>query len=124
MDPTLLAAWLPIFVMVVVAFVFVAVNFTLSDLLGVDRESFYKLSPYESGNEPEGIAHQPVSVHFSLVAVLFILFDIEIIFLYPWAMSIHLPGVTWPSLLAVSLFVTIIAVGYFYAWSEEVFDWK
>ncbi len=123
MDQLLLTAWLPIILMVVVAFVFVAVNFFLSDLLGVDRPAFHKLSPYESGNEPEGVAHQPVSVHYSLVAVLFILFDIEIIFLYPWAMSIHLPGITWPSIAAVSVFVTILAAGYFYAWREGVFEW-
>lgn len=122
MDQLLLTAWLPIILMVVVAFVFVAVNFFLSDLLGVDRPAFHKLSPYESGNEPEGVAHQPVSVHYSLVAVLFILFDIEIIFMYPWAMSID--RVTWPSMYAMLVFILILAIGYFYAWQQGVFEWK
>lgn len=120
----MLIQWLPIFVMVGAGLVFVIINLLLSKFLGDDRPTFSKLSPYESGNEPEGLAYERVSIHFSLIAVLFILFDIEIIFMYPWAMALEIPAIKWTSIYAMSMFVTILAVGYFYAWREGVLDWR
>lgn len=114
--------WIPIFLLVGAGLTFVIGNFLLSKFLGDDRPTFSKLSPYESGNEPEGSAHAGVSVHYSLVAVIFILFDIEIIFMYPWAMS--LDRVPWVSFYAMSVFILVLAVGYFYAWNQGVFEWK
>ncbi|MFB6356283.1 MAG: NADH-quinone oxidoreductase subunit A [bacterium] len=124
MEQPLLIQWLPIFIMVGFALVFVIGNMLLSKLLGDDRPLFNKLSPYESGNEPTGLAQHGVSIHFSLVAILFILFDIEIIFMYPWAMVIGNPSLAWISFWAMFVFALILAIGYFYAWSEGVFEWQ
>jgi len=110
--------------MVGAGLVFVIANLFLAKFLGDDRPTFAKLSPYESGNEPEGLAYERVSIHFSLIAVLFILFDIEIIFMYPWAMVMDIAELKWQAFTTVSVFVTILAVGYFYAWREGVFDWR
>lgn len=123
-DEQLLLHWLPILLMVAAGLAFVVINLFLSKFLGDDRPTFTKLSPYESGNEPEGLAYERVSIHFSIIAVLFILFDIEIIFMYPWAMVMDLPEIKWQAFSAVSVFVTILAVGYFYAWREGVLDWR
>ncbi len=122
MSEQLFIQWLPIFLLAVAAVLFVVGNVLVSKFLGEDRPTFSKLSPYESGNEPEGRSTRHVSVHYSLVAVLFILFDIEIIFMYPWAMSID--RVTWPSMYAMLVFILILAFGYFYAWQQGVFEWK
>lgn len=116
--------WIPVFILTGAAATFVLINVILSNLLGEDRPHYSKLSPYESGNEPEHPAQQNVSIHYGLVAVLFILFDIEIIFMYPWAMTIAEQKVVWQSMGAIGLFVGILAVGYFYAWREGIFEWK
>lgn len=116
--------WLPVFIMVSVASLFVLINIILSNLLGEDRPLYSKVSPYESGNEPEDPAQQNVSVHYGLVAVLFILFDIEVIFMYPWAMNLAEGIEVQKSMVSVGVFVTILGVGYFYAWREGIFEWK
>jgi len=59
-----------------------------------------------------------------LVAVLFILFDIEVIFMYPWAMNVATGTLVWKSMAGAGLFVGILAVGYFYAWREGIFEWR
>jgi len=124
MSDAFLIQWLPIGVLMLLGTLFVAVNMVLSKLLGDDRPLFAKISPYESGNLPETDARHNVSVHYSLVAVLFILFDIEIIFLYPWAMTVQVPSIVWPAMAAMLVFVSILGVGYCYAWREGVYEWK
>jgi NADH-quinone oxidoreductase subunit A len=122
-DDSLMIEWLPVMILIGAAGIFVAINSILSNLLGEDRPLYSKLSPYESGNEPEHPAQQNISIHYGLVAVLFILFDIEVIFMYPWAMTIAESKVVWAPMGTIGLFVTILAVGYFYAWREGVFEW-
>lgn len=124
MDQQLMMQWLPVFIMIGVATILVVPLFVVSKLVGDDRPLYSKLSPYESGNEPEGLAQENVSIHYSLVAVLFILFDIEIIFMYPWAMTIDIPEYRLTGIVTMGIFVLILAVGYFFAWSRGVFEWK
>lgn len=124
MTSELLIQWLPVFVLMAFATVFVAANVLLSKLLGKDNPLFSKLSPYESGNEPVGAAQQNVSIHYGLVAVLFILFDIEIIFLYPWIMTLVEGQYVVLGFSSIGAFVGILAVGYFYAWKQGVFEWR
>lgn len=124
MEQELLSQWVPIFILVGVASLFVLPMFIASKLFGEDRQLYSKLSPYESGNEPEGLAQENVSIHYSLVAVLFILFDIEIIFMYPWAMTMDNPEFQWIGISTMGSFVLLLSVGYFYAWNRGVFEWK
>ena len=113
--------------------VFVVANAVLiigaSHLLAPRRPTPSKLAPYESGMPPLGDAHERFSVKFYLVAMLFIVFDIETVFLIPWA-AIYFPGRDGGGpgmgfLLAEMLvFLGVLAVGYVYVWKRGAFDWN
>ena len=81
----MLGVYLPILLLVVVAVLFGLVSLTMSTLIGQKKPSAVKLAPYECGCEPVGTARDRFSIKFYLIAMLFILFDIEAVFLYPWA---------------------------------------
>ncbi len=113
--------YLPILVMVVVVAAFATIALTLSSLVGPRRPTPAKLEPYESGMPPFGSARRRISIKYYLTAVLFILFDIEIIFFYPWAvlfLQLQLFG-----LIEMGLFVFILLIGYVYIWRKGGFDW-
>ncbi len=113
--------YLPILVMVVVAFAFAAIALIVSAITGPRRPNPSKLAPYESGMPPFGSARRRISIKYYLTAVLFILFDIEIIFFYPWAVlfqQLKLFG-----LIEMGVFVIILLVGYVYIWRKGGFDW-
>ncbi len=113
--------YLPILVMVVVAFAFAAIALIVSAITGPRRPNPSKLAPYESGMPPFGSARRRISIKYYLTAVLFILFDIEIIFFYPWAVlfqQLKLFG-----LIEMGVFVIILLVGYIYIWRKGGFDW-
>jgi NADH-quinone oxidoreductase subunit A len=119
--------YLPIFLQVIVAIGFAASALIISVLLGkTGKRNATKDSAYECGMLPEGAAQPRFSVKFYLVAMLFILFDIEIVFMYPWAvvyrefLAAHGPGIFW-SMLS---FVGILTVGYVYAIMKGALDWK
>lgn len=78
--------------------------------------------PYECGVVPKGDARAPFNVHYYLVAVLFVLFDIEAVFIYPWAVSLRSLGTV--ALAEMFLFIAILLVGYVYAWKKGVFEWE
>jgi NADH-quinone oxidoreductase subunit A len=117
----------PIFLQVVVAIGFAASALIVSVILGkAGKRNPTKDTAYECGMIAEGAAQPRFSVKFYLVAMLFILFDIEIVFMYPWAVvyrefiAAHGPGIFW-SMLS---FVGILTVGYVYAIMKGVLDWK
>lgn len=91
-------------------------------LLGKVTRSRVKGSPYECGVAPIGSARQRFSVHFYLVAVLFILFDIEAVFLFPWAVSVQALGPIGFS--GAVVFVAVLGIGLAYAWRKGVLDWN
>jgi len=93
----------------------------LSWLIGERKPTRAKLSPYECGMEPVGDSRQRFSVKFYLVAMLFILFDVEAIFLYPWAVILKKLGHfgLWEMLVYIGIFM----VGFFYVWKKGVLDW-
>ncbi|MFQ5946394.1 MAG: NADH-quinone oxidoreductase subunit A [Anaerolineae bacterium] len=93
-----------------------------STLLGPRREAAQKRIPYESGILPVGPARRRFSVKFYLVAVLFILFDIEVVFMYPWAVSFRELGV--PGLIEMGLFVGVLLLGLFYLWRRGALEWQ
>lgn len=81
-----------------------------------------KLLTYESGVDPVMEAHQKFSIRFYLIAILFLIFDIEAVFLYPWAVAYGLSGLYWFGEMVV--FILILLVGYVYAWKRGALEWE
>jgi NADH-quinone oxidoreductase subunit A len=99
----------------------------VSVLVGWRRPSLAKQQPYECGMEPTGDARQPFSVKFYLVAMVFILFDVEAIFLYPWAYIFRdmamKPETRWYGFVEMMIYIAILLVGYLYLWKKGALDW-
>jgi len=114
--------YLPILVMIGLGFGFAAGNVLLSQFLGPSNPSAEKSAPYECGMPPVGDARERQSVKFYLVAMIFLLFDIEIAFLYPWAIAFRDLGVVgyWQ----IVVFFALLTTGYLYVWRKGVFDWS
>ena len=118
----MLGAYLPILLLVIVAVAFGCVSLVFSSLIGQKKKSALKLAPYESGCEPVGTARERFSIKFYLIAMLFILFDIEAVFLYPWAILYKKLGVF--GLVEMGLFIVILLVGYIYVWKKGALEWE
>ncbi len=95
---------------------------TVSSLVGKHKPSPEKDQPYECGIRPTGDAREPFSVHFYMVGLIFILFDIEAIFLYPWALVYHDLKVF--GFVEMLLYIIILLVGYIYLWKKGALDWN
>jgi NADH-quinone oxidoreductase subunit A len=93
-----------------------------SVLVGWRRPNRAKQQAYECGMEPTGDARQPFSVRFYLVAMIFILFDVEAIFLYPWAYVFR--DLRWYGFGEMMVYIAILLVGYIYLWKKGALDWK
>jgi NADH-quinone oxidoreductase subunit A len=120
--------YLPILLMFVVAGGFAVVNVLLSQFVGQRKATRTKLMPYECGKDPVGSARERFSVKFYLIAMIFILFDIEVIFLIPWAVVFKpfaAAGSDMRLLIYVEmmLFVVLLLVGYIYVVKKGAFDW-
>lgn len=118
--------YLPIFILLAVAIGLGGLLTHASRLLGPFRPNRKKASAYESGMDPVGSASERFSVKFYMVAMLFILFDIEIVFMYPWAVSFMQLGdqvSLWFPLIEMLIFVVILFVGYIYVWKKDGLDW-
>ena len=113
--------YLPILVMIVIAVAFAAIALTFSFITGPRHPNPSKLSSYESGMPPFGSARRRISIKYYLTAVLFILFDIEIIFFYPWAVLFN--QLKLFGLIEMAIFVAILLVGYVYIWRKGGFEW-
>lgn len=113
--------YLPILLFVIVGLGFAGVTIGLSTFITPRRVNPIKNAPYECGVEPVGNARGRFSVKFYLVAVLFILFDIEAVFLYPWAVSFHQLGLY--GLIEMVLFIAILLAGYFYLLKKKALEW-
>lgn len=118
----MLGAYLPILLLVMVAVGFGGCSLIFSSLIGPKKLSALKLSPYESGCEPVGTARERFSIKFYMIAMLFILFDIEAVFLYPWAILYRKLGVF--GLVEMGLFIVILFVGYIYVWKKGALEWE
>jgi len=114
--------YLPILMFVLVGIGFAAVTLGLSEIIVPRRRSARKLAPYECGLPPVGTARQRIEVKFYLVAVLFILFDIEAVFMYPWAVAFRQLGLY--GLVEMILFVVILLIGYLYLLKKKALDWN
>ena len=113
--------WLPILIMIGFGAGFGALNIALSHLTGKRKPTPEKLAPYECGMPPVGDARERQSIKFYLVAMIFLLFDIEVAFLYPWAMALRDLG--WNGFVQVLLFMLLLLAGYVYVWRKGALDW-
>lgn len=122
-----LNAYLPILLMFVVAIVFAVGNVALSQVVGQRKQTRTKLMPYECGKDPVGSARERFSVKFYLIAMIFILFDIELIFLMPWAVvfrTLVKNGLGTLVYVEMMLFVALLLVGYVYVLKKGLFNWS
>jgi len=126
----------PILLFVAVLIGFVITNLIIIHLVGPRKKTAVKQMPYESGMDPVGDARQPFDVKFYLVAILFLVFDVELLFLYPWAVAAYLDDLTAVNQVGVPVelrgtvfgimlvFMSTLAIAYVYAWRKGVFKWR
>jgi len=116
-----LQAYAPLVLQLLIAAVLASLLVSLSSLIGWRKPNRAKLQPYECGMEPTGDAREPFSVRFYLVAMVFILFDVEAIFLYPWAFVFR--DLKLYGFVEMMLYIAILLVGYIYLWKKGALDW-
>ena len=118
----MLAQYFPILLFILVGLAVGVAPMVLGKLLGPSRPDPEKLSPYECGFEAFEDARMKFDVRYYLVAILFILFDLEIAFLFPWAVVINEIGLA--GFLAMMLFLAILVVGFIYEWMKGALEWE
>jgi NADH-quinone oxidoreductase subunit A len=117
----MLENYLPIVVLAAVAFILAVLLMALSRLLGPYRPNKNKLSPYESGMDPVGEADERYSISFYLIAMAFIVFDLEVVFIYPWTVTYLDAGVG--TLVSMMVFILELVVGLVYLIKKGTLDW-
>jgi NADH-quinone oxidoreductase subunit A len=129
----LMKEYIPILIVFIFVAGFAVTNIVLSHVVGKRKNTRAKLMPYECGMDPVGSAHQRFSVKFYLIAMLFILFDIEAVFLLPWAVvfktmarTLTLNGQSARSFVffEMMIFIAVLLVGYIYVWKKGLFEWN
>jgi NADH-quinone oxidoreductase subunit A len=118
----MLFEYLAIALLIVLATVVGLIAIGLGELFGPKRKSNVKSEPYESGMMPIGPGTRRMPVRFYLIAVLFILFDIEVVFFLPWAIVFRQLGLF--GLVEMAVFIIILLVGYIYAWKKGALEWE
>ena len=135
--PTVLASlepdpqntWAPVLLLIVIAVGFAVTNVAASIVIGPSRTGRGKEETYESGMVPIGDTRKRFNVRFYIVAMIFLVFDVEIVFMYPWATiyptEVRNPHSTMGGLLLVEMlvFIALLLVAYLYAWGKGVFRW-
>jgi NADH-quinone oxidoreductase subunit A len=116
-----LARYFPVLVFIGVALAFGVVTLALSYLVQPKYPESEKLSPYECGSEPFSDARMPFPVRYYIFAMLFVIFDIEVIFLYPWAVVFDQIGLV--GLVEMLIFIGLFLVAYVYAWRKGALEW-
>lgn len=114
--------YLPVLIFMIVALAFGLGTLIVGSLFRPRRVYWEKLTPYESGNPPVGEPRMRFSVKFYIIAMLFVVFDVEIVFLYPWAVVFDKIGLF--AFVEMMLFIFILLIGYIYAWKKDAFTWE
>jgi NADH-quinone oxidoreductase subunit A len=117
-----LVDYVPILLMFLLAAGFVGVTMVVTHWLGPKRKTKIKLESFECGIESKGNARQAFPVKYFLVAILFVLFDVEVIFMYPWAVNFKEFGI--PGFIEMILFIALLLVGFFYIIKKKALDWE
>jgi NADH-quinone oxidoreductase subunit A len=118
----MLIDYLPILIFMLIALGLMGVMILLSEIVGKKTHSVQKDIPYECGMDPIGDARSRYTVRFYIIAMFFIVFDIEAIFLYPWAVVFKPLG--WFGLVEMGVFIAILAVGLAYVWGKGALEWE
>lgn len=118
----MLENYLPVLIFIVLGLVLGVLPVILGKLLAPSRPDAEKNSPYECGFEPFEDARIQFDVRYYLVAILFIIFDLEIAFLFPWAVVFKQLG--WEAMAAMGLFLTLLTVGFIYEWKKGALEWE
>ncbi len=124
-----LASYYPIFLYLVVLIGFAIGTMVAAHTIGPRRVSAVKSMPYESGMDPIGDARQRIDIKFYLVAIMFLVFDVELLFLYPWAVVAYRDGgipfvLKGPVFWCVLTFIGLLFLAYVYDWRKGVFRWR
>ena len=122
-----IASYLPVAVIIVMAFIFIVANLVMTSIIGPRADGAVKGLAYESGMDPIGSARKRFNVRFYILAMTFLVFDVEIIFLYPWAVTYTKlePGSAESALFLgrILFFIATSIIAYVYAWKKGVFRW-
>ncbi|MCL4458041.1 MAG: NADH-quinone oxidoreductase subunit A [Nitrospirae bacterium] len=113
--------YLPVLLLMAAAFAIGVGALVMGGIFRLRRPYKEKLMPYESGNPPIGEPRERFSVKYYIIAMLFVIFDVEAVFLYPWAVVYDKIGLY--ALVEMMLFIAILVAGYIYAWKKEAFKW-
>ncbi|MBE7178110.1 MAG: NADH-quinone oxidoreductase subunit A [Mucilaginibacter polytrichastri] len=114
-------SYIPIIFQILVALGFVITTMFVTHLIGPKRQTKDKLTPFEAGIEVLGNARTPVSIKYFLVAILFVLFDVEVIFMYPWAVNFRDFGLS--GLIEMFIFMGTLLLGFIYILKKKALDW-
>jgi len=118
----MVSLYLPVFLMILVGLVLALVIFTGTSLAGPRNMTPEKATPYESGSESTGANHVKLSIKFYLTAILFVVFDIEAVFLYPWSALFRELG--WTGFIEMLSFLAILTITLVYAWKKGALEWE
>lgn len=118
----MLSVYLPILVLILAAIVLAAILFTFGTVIGPKNPTPEKLLPYESGSPTAGARDTKLSIKFYLTAILFVVFDIEAVFLYPWAGLFRSLG--WKGFVEMTLFLVVLVITLVYAWKKGALEWE
>jgi NADH-quinone oxidoreductase subunit A len=113
--------YLPVLIFIIIATAFGFGALIIGTLFRLNKPYYEKLLPYESGIDPKGEPRTRFAVRFYIIAMLFVVFDVEAIFIYPWAIVFDKIGIY--AFIEMVLFIAILLVGYIYAWKKEAFQW-
>jgi len=122
MEDANLIQYVPVAIMLVLAAGFIAVTMLATHLLGPKRKTITKLEAFECGIESRGNARVPFNIKYFLVAILFVLFDVEVIFMYPWAVNFNELGII--GLLEMILFILTMLIGFLYIIRKGALTWE
>jgi NADH-quinone oxidoreductase subunit A len=114
--------FIPVGLMFLMAAGFVGLTMVVTHLLGPKRKTKVKLESFECGIEPRGNARAPFHIKYFLVAILFVLFDVEVIFMYPWAVNFKEFGI--PGFIEMIIFIVLLLVGFFYILKKKALEWE
>ena len=118
---TMLNGYIPIFIFLIVAIGFAIVTLFISQLVSSKKYNKVKLEPYECGIEPITDARDRYSIRYYLIAMLFVIFDVETVFMFPWAVIMDQLGLF--GLIEMIVFLAILVAGYAYAWKKGALEW-
>jgi len=122
-------SFVPILILIVFGLVLGAVMVALAYFVGRKQRNASKLAPYEGGVPLLDVSRKRINVRFYQIAMLFILFDIEVAFIYPWAViyreaTVVNGQIVWFAFVEMLVFITLLTAGYVYVWKKKAFDWK